>query len=77
VFEQALADPDSLADVPAAADGEVEAEGLRYAVQEAYEATHGEELPVAGPTTPAEPEGEAWDEDEVDSLYPRLAERFG
>jgi Protein of unknown function (DUF4240) len=77
VFEQALADPDSLADVPAAADGEVEAEELRYAVQKAYESTHGEELPFGGPTTPTEPAGEEWDEDDVDSLYPRLAARFG
>jgi hypothetical protein len=77
VFEQALADPDSLADVPAAAEEDVEAEGLRYAVQEAYESTHGDELPASGPDHPAEPAGEEWDEDEVDALYPRLAAKFG
>jgi hypothetical protein len=77
VFEQALADPDSLANVPAAAEEEVEAEELRYAVQKAYESTHGNELPFGGPTTPAEPAGEEWDEEDVDSLYPRLAARFG
>ena len=77
VFEAALADPESLADVPAAAEEEVESEGLRYAVQEAYESTHGEELPIGGPTPPSEPAGEAWDEDDVDSRYPRLAAKFG
>ena len=77
VFEQALADPDSLADVPDVEEDEIEAEELRYAVQKAYESTHGEELPIAGQSQPADPAGEEWDEDDVDSLYPRLAARFG
>jgi hypothetical protein len=72
VFEQALADPESLADVPEA-EGEVEAEGLRYAVQEAFEATHGDEMELTGPAH----EGEEWAEDEVYERYPRLAARFG
>jgi Protein of unknown function (DUF4240) len=74
VFERALADPESLADV---ADGDVEAEGLRYAVQEAYEATHDDELPITGPSHGDEPAGEEWDEDRVYELYPRLAAKFG
>ena len=74
VFERALADPESLADV---ADGDVEAEGLRYAVLKAYETTHGDELAVSAPHQPAEPAGEEWDEDDVDERYPRLAAKFG
>jgi hypothetical protein len=74
VFERALDDPESLADV---AEDDVEAEGLRYAVQEAYEATHDDELPISGPERPDEPAGEEWDEDEVYERYPRLAAKFG
>jgi vacuolar-type H+-ATPase subunit C/Vma6 len=77
VFEQALADPDSLADVPDIAEDEVEAEGLRYAVLEAFESTHGEELQNAGPDHGADPAGEEWDEDDLDELYPRLTAKFG
>jgi hypothetical protein len=77
VFDAALADPDSLADVPGIEEDEIEAEELRYAVQKAYESTHGEELPVAGPSRPAEPAGEEWDEDDVDAVVPRLTAKFG
>jgi hypothetical protein len=79
VFEQVLADPESLADVPGAVEDEIEAEGLRYAVYEAYETTHGEELPVsgAGPDHAAGPAGDEWDEDDVDALFPRLVAKRG
>jgi hypothetical protein len=77
VFEHALADPDALADVPAAEEGEVEAEELRYAVQKAYEDAFGEELPDSGVRFPEEPAGEEWDEDDLDRLFPRLTARFG
>jgi hypothetical protein len=75
VFERALADPETLADVTD--EGDVEAEGLRYAVHEAYEATHDDEMPISGPTQPDEPAGEEWDEEEVYELFPRLAKKFG
>ena len=55
----------------------VEAEGLRYAVLEAYEATHGAEMGITGPAHEGDPVGEEWDEDEVYDRYPRLAEKFG
>jgi hypothetical protein len=77
VFEQALADPDSLADIPGVEEDEIEAEELRYAVQKAYESTHGEELPPTGPSRPAEPAGDEWEEDDVDAVVPRLAAKFG
>ena len=44
VFERVLADPDELADV-ASFEEEMDAESLRYAVQQAHERTHGAELP--------------------------------
>jgi hypothetical protein len=76
VFEQVLADPDSLADVPGAEAGAIEAEGLRYAMYEAYHVTYDEELPrsEAGPTAPG---GRAWDEETVSERYPRLAVKAG
>jgi hypothetical protein len=77
VFERAVSDPDSLADVPGA-DEEAEAESLRYAVQHAHESTHGKELPVSGGVGTAgggEPAGEEWDEDDLEELarrWPRI-----
>jgi hypothetical protein len=77
VFEAALADPDSLADVPAVQPDEIEAEGLRYAVQEAYEEAYDEEMPAGADPVPDEPAGEEWAEEDLQRLYPRLAARWG
>jgi Protein of unknown function (DUF4240) len=73
-FEQVLADPDSLADVPGAEPEKTEAEGLWGAAMEAHEDTHGTELPLAeaSPKWPAEPAGEEWEDDDLDDLFPRL-----
>jgi len=76
VYEKALRDPDSLADV---VDGEVECEEMLYVAGEAYEgATDGEELP---PLEGDYPElGEGWDfEDsaEMRRRYPKLWAKFG
>ena len=79
-FERVLADPDALADF-APGNGAVDAELLRYAVQEAHEATHGgAELPWPDdlPDTGEDPAGEEWDEDDIDALarrFPRIWER--
>ena len=77
-FEAALADPDSLADVPGLTedDGEgVECEGLRSAAFAAYERATGEELP-ADPARTGPPElGAGWDFDDDAGMrrrYPRL-----
>jgi hypothetical protein len=74
-FEQVLADPDSLADVPGAVPDETNAEGLSWAAAEAHEEAYGTELPLGDECRAwhDEPAGEEWDEDEVDALYPRLA----
>lgn len=74
VFEAALADPDSIAELDDVDDAELEE--LRYVAHEVFEAKTGEPL-VGGPRDiNADPAGEEWDEDDVESLYPNLAEKY-
>jgi hypothetical protein len=70
VFNAALADPESLAEV---GELEVECERIWYAAHKAYEAKTGSEMPPDRVPCPKEPIGEEWDEEEVDQMYPRLA----
>lgn len=79
-YEAALADPESLADVVTDADGDAQVEGFAYAASRAWEAATGkgpDEFPYADVPSPPEPSGEPWSEEDVDDLYPRLAELFG
>lgn len=80
VFETAVADPDSLADVPAvrgalAGGDELECEAMLGAAWDAYSAAVDDELPDAGKT--ALPElAPMWDFDDEDAMrehLPRLA----
>jgi hypothetical protein len=73
VFETALADPDSLADLGLSEDDACY-EGYAYAVTDAETAVLGAVDTRAG-GFPAEPSGEPWDEDDDDALaarFPRL-----
>ena len=75
-FEQALKSPDALIDFPG--EDDFEWEGPSYAASAAYEqVTGGKALPAASPKMPAEPAGTAWEEDDLPSLFPRLAEKHG
>jgi hypothetical protein len=74
VFEAALADPDSLADVQQEEDFELEAFGLVAA--EVFEQMTDRPLPQGPSADPATPAGKAWHEDELPALLPRLARRF-
>ncbi|MBC7269973.1 MULTISPECIES: DUF4240 domain-containing protein [Streptomyces] len=82
VFEGALHDPDSLAELLDDFDEEVDGDGeeLGYAADEAYEQLTGTVAPDLGiPPATAEPEGTPVDfEDEraLAARYPRLWERF-
>ena len=74
VFEAALADPDSLADV--AQDEDFELEAFGYVAAEVYEQMTDAPLPRGSVTDPASPIGQEWDEDDLPALFPRLARRF-
>jgi hypothetical protein len=75
VFEAALSDPDSLAELDDIEDAELEE--YRYAIDEAYEELTGDEIPDANVEYPADPEGEEWEENELNSMLPKLAEKYG
>jgi len=75
VFERALREPDSLAEVVSEPD--VEGEDVLYAPLHAYEAITGEELPHTGPKHPADPSGQSWEESDLEARFPRLTAVFG
>ncbi|MGW2346848.1 DUF4240 domain-containing protein [Streptomyces sp. NPDC001661] len=83
VFEGALHDPDSLAELLDDFDDEADGDGeeIGYAADEAYEQLTGVVAPDLGLTpAPPEPEGTPLDfEDEgvMSRTYPRLTARFG
>jgi|SRR5450756_1863089 len=74
-FEQALDDPQSLADIDY--DAEIaHYEGYQYVPTTVEtELGNGQDFPRSRPH-PKEPAGEAWDEDKVAELYPKLAEKY-
>ena len=79
VFETALRDADSLADVVGEIDGECQVEGILYAPGKAWEQKTGRpggDFPQHRFAFQDGPHGESWDEDEVDARLPRLAARF-
>jgi hypothetical protein len=75
VFEAALADPESLADV--AQDEEFELESFGYVAAEVYEQMTDTPLSASRTIEPAQPLGHAWTEDELPELLPRLAKKYG
>ncbi|GGZ09993.1 DUF4240 domain-containing protein [Streptomyces poonensis] len=82
VFEHAVHDPDSLADLLDDFDEEFDGDGeeLGYAADEAYEQLTGTVAPDLGiPSAPPEPQGTALDFEDDSVLaerYPKLWERF-
>ena len=75
VFEAALADPESLADI--AQDEQFELESFGYVAGEVYEQMTDSPLPASGTLEPAEPVGHAWEEDDLPGLFPRLSRKYG
>ena len=74
VFEAALANPDSLADVDLESN-----ESIGYVASEAYSEKADAEMPRSGPPHPSDPEGENWDfddQEECERRLPRLWKEF-
>jgi hypothetical protein len=74
VWEAALRDPESLAEV--SFDGDAECEDALYAASKAYELVAGGRLSSTGEHRPSEPAGAAWQETDLQTLYPKLWKRF-
>lgn len=72
IFERALANPDSLADLEMAEEDACY-EGYEYVIMDAEKATLGE-VPMNEQPFPEEPSGERWDEDDevLARRFPRL-----
>ena len=76
VYEKALKDPRSLADLGM---DEIGNESFGYAASTAHEAKAGKEMPGTEIRQPADPIGEEWDfddEDENKKRFPKLMEVF-
>jgi len=74
VWEAALRDPESLAGV--SFQGDAECEDALYSAGKAYEQVAGASLPSIGDHRPDAPAGAAWQETDLEALYPKLWERF-
>lgn len=74
VFEAALKDPESLADLPHVDPAELEAFG--YVASELYEQKGVGKLKFDYAAESPEPAGTPWDEDDVGNLFPRLDAKY-
>lgn len=70
VFEKALKDPDSLADLPHVDPAELESFG--YVALDLHEEKGAGRMPRSAAVDEGDPAGEPWDEDTVGALLPRL-----
>lgn len=81
MFEAALAQPDSLADLIKGnivwGDGNLDCEELDYAAMKAYQQKTGQELPYDEQRTSlSEPAGMKWEEDDLDAMFSRIAAKI-
>jgi hypothetical protein len=74
-FERALSEPDSLADL--ARQDYFELESFGYVALKLFEARGGGELERDFSTELRMPDGEQWSEDDLPTLHPRLAAKYG
>lgn len=76
IFERALADPDSLADLDDRTLNGLFYEGLLYVPYQLHEQKAGP-MPDPDPSSiPLDPAGEPWEEEDLPSLHPALNRRF-
>ncbi len=74
VYEAAVENPESLANLEGT--DEFELEEFRYVADEVYETKTGRAMDPNYAEFPDDPTGEPWDEDAVDKLFPKLAEKY-
>lgn len=80
VYEAAMANPESLADVVQEHDGECQVEGYQYVASQVWEEKTGKapaefpshDLPRGGETA-----GTPWEEEDLDARFPILSRKFG
>lgn len=75
VYEKAMADPDTLAEVCDPESDCHELEEFMGLADEAYRARTGQDMPTRDRKFP-ELAGRDWDEDSLESLYPRISARL-
>jgi hypothetical protein len=73
-FEASLENPDSLAELPK--QDYFELESFAYVAGKVYESKGGGELDQGFSIELASPSGEEWSEDDLPTLFPRLAEKY-
>jgi hypothetical protein len=74
-FENALKDPQSLADIDYDAET-AHYEGYQYVPAQVEKELGGGQRFPRYQAHPATPSGKPWNEDEVDGLYPKLAKKY-
>ena len=74
-FDAALADPESLADLPRW-DG-FELDDFGYVASDVYQQLTGNDLEPALIDESEAPKGDPWNESDLPTMYPRLAARYG
>ncbi len=75
-YRKAIADPQSIIDILKGDEEELECEGLMYASSYAHEAVAQKEIPWTESAQVLEPTGEPWEEEDLESRFPRVAERY-
>ena len=79
IFEKAVQDPDSLADVITPDFADAECESLLYVADRAYEKVTGHEIPLGESDSSLigrDPVGVRWEEDELDAMLPRISAKI-
>ena len=76
VYLKAIRDPDTLVELDYL-QADMDYEGYSYLAFTAYEHLTGDEMPLDPALVhPSEPHGEEWDEDDLETLLPRLSQKF-
>ena len=77
-YEAALEDVENAGDNATPGEDDAECEAVCYCINAAHREKTGSDLPSGEGDSifPAEPLGEAWQEEDLEELYPRLCEKF-